>query len=832
MQKKIGLVFLSLAVFFMTACSNVSKSTTFVFQVPGAGERAVSIWENYSIKIENDKSGETILLSGSGGGKVFADVEGDQIYNIYMTLVGDEKNESTGEMDKVYYDGCKYSVYAKSGKENAVDISLYRTPEYFIDAELNVLAVNYEGDDIYINDQPDTNNLYATYSWKKAGKEGEKTIKLNPTWFEISPLPKNAVGEVPLTCTFKKTNQKVTGSIFVGAKLSDIAEIIPNFEKKQKKQIAQYTGQDTIKFDVNVKISEINAYEVREEDGSQIFDRNTLSVDTNLCEFIYDETKFEKEFPVTDVSSEITYNFTAQISEDYSEIFGLSADSEQYAITYVPVPWEIRLLKDDKKVDDTQSLVAGETYTLELFNSLGDAAPDNVQFKNSNGINPDFIVTGTTIIAPTDASEREETFQAVIPFGTGTGGNTKTIASISVKTAQAGTTQYHISWNVNDGTGAGTMPSTYSTDTVIEMPEVTREGYSFAGWYTDSEFKNQEGITETDNGNYWFNADKNQTGDVKFYAKWEVVSGIQEFAEWDSLAAVVNSLESGASGNYKLTGNSTATTAMTVKAGVTVEILGDEKNQIEITADTRYSSLLTVNGTATLSYVSVNASDGFNSKIIDSYGSLSVEDCSFKNSKDTAICINSAASELHAYNITFDSCSANDNPGAIKISSSADADISLTSCRFKNCSNKGETGRNNYGGAVSVYGDASLYACSFTENKDEMVSPANDIFVAKDKTLTLGGESAINSIYIGYESSAYGKILLIMDFTNTNAKEAPNTNKIEIGVYAGSYQVGSDSPQILSFDENVIEKQTLIDIFYSGDADLKFDEKGKMVNSN
>lgn len=68
---------------------------------------------------------------------------------------------------------------------------------------------------------------------------------------------------------------------------------------------------------------------------------------------------------------------------------------------------------------------------------------------------------------------------------------------------------YAINYELNGGTNHAENPASYDKTMEITFKEPTRTGYTFAGWYTDAEFKNAvTGIT------------KGTTGTITVYAKW------------------------------------------------------------------------------------------------------------------------------------------------------------------------------------------------------------------------------------------------------------------------------------------------------------------------
>ena len=72
---------------------------------------------------------------------------------------------------------------------------------------------------------------------------------------------------------------------------------------------------------------------------------------------------------------------------------------------------------------------------------------------------------------------------------------------------------YDINYNLNGGTLLGENPSEYTAETeTFILSDAIKEGYDFAGWYTDAEFKNK--ITSIPQGSY---------GHLELYIKWDYI---------------------------------------------------------------------------------------------------------------------------------------------------------------------------------------------------------------------------------------------------------------------------------------------------------------------
>ena len=81
--------------------------------------------------------------------------------------------------------------------------------------------------------------------------------------------------------------------------------------------------------------------------------------------------------------------------------------------------------------------------------------------------------------------------------------------------AQWTITNYAITYNLNGGTNAGTNPAMYTIESgAITLADPSRTGYTFGGWYAESDFS----------GTAVTGIPANSTGNKSFYAQWTAVS--------------------------------------------------------------------------------------------------------------------------------------------------------------------------------------------------------------------------------------------------------------------------------------------------------------------
>ena len=142
---------------------------------------------------------------------------------------------------------------------------------------------------------------------------------------------------------------------------------------------------------------------------------------------------------------------------------------------------------------------------------------------NSNGgssveaITADYSTTVSEPIAPTKSGYtfagwyKDESFTTTWDFSS----DTVPVEGITLY-AKWTIVTYDITYDLDDGTNRDENPETYT----IESPTITlaspaKDGYTFAGWYSDSTFTT--GVTEITSGS---------TGNRELYAKWTINQGI------------------------------------------------------------------------------------------------------------------------------------------------------------------------------------------------------------------------------------------------------------------------------------------------------------------
>jgi len=91
----------------------------------------------------------------------------------------------------------------------------------------------------------------------------------------------------------------------------------------------------------------------------------------------------------------------------------------------------------------------------------------------------------------------------------GTGAGTAATASVAVTFSVSDKPVYNVTWDADDGTPVPTVTTVVEGGSIASPATMTKTGYNFAGWYTNSSFTTPATFPVT-----------NVTSDKEFYAKW------------------------------------------------------------------------------------------------------------------------------------------------------------------------------------------------------------------------------------------------------------------------------------------------------------------------
>lgn len=171
---------------------------------------------------------------------------------------------------------------------------------------------------------------------------------------------------------------------------------------------------------------------------------------------------------------------------------------------------------NDNTVVDTKRQLAIDNSSNNNFDSVKYSYPDTTG-TTSSPLSAGYYILKIQLQqegdATTPAVEYINTYSCLIRVAPG-------LTSYGVYTLDKLAQLYTITYKLNEGTFDSTtsaVPTSYNAYTSFELPEPTREGYEFVGWYTDETYD----TPASNDGTYKISID------TTLYAKWvEAVSGI------------------------------------------------------------------------------------------------------------------------------------------------------------------------------------------------------------------------------------------------------------------------------------------------------------------
>ena len=285
-------------------------------------------------------------------------------------------------------------------------------------------------------------------------------------------------------------------------------------------------------------------------------------------------------------------------------------------------------------------LAGGNSFTQGF---TADAATSN-QFLSSITYKNENISAGYYILkvelqqekgdVTTPAVEYINTYSCLIRVAPG-------LTSYGVYTLDKLAQLYTITYKLNEGTFDSTtsaVPTSYNAYTSFELPTPTRNGYEFAGWYTQ-ESNEDNIITEKLFGN----AGETETisEDITLYAKWKIswdglkqqienASGISEFVITENLTATSTIT---VSKPFKITSdkNVTITRGNSIDGAIFTDAFFKVESAGNLELEGKENSTITLDGgNANESPILATA------PLITSSGNLTLTNCTLQNNKNTS----------------------------------------------------------------------------------------------------------------------------------------------------------------------------------------------------
>ncbi|MCI6722309.1 InlB B-repeat-containing protein, partial [Treponema porcinum] len=575
-------------------------------------------------------------------------------------------------------------------------------------------------------------------------------VEAGATTYETITLFKNIIKNIESVEIAKESLDKITKNYTVGQTfaLPDNVSIIAHFIHGYEKEL------------------EPDDYEIYICNAEQ-FAESSLVKDLTLYA--------KARFAVIGICTESGYKYSAPVS--------LVMNAEEPVVT-----WTIPAVKDNAISFELSAKASGDvSYTWQKSNTADMAEKTDCKIEIGSD--------GTVTLPLTDNGAYVYYVCTVTNTNSAVNGTTTASRQTAVFSSQM--ENFTVTFNLNyDGSTITTQD--VASGSAVEKPEVpTRDGYTFAGWYTDADCSTE------------YNFKASVTGNITLYAKWTV----EVITDWDTLSVKLNSgTDVGniyVSGEFDVTSTiSFSGTANIISTGTGVTFSrkkgyasdffslysasltfkGSESAPIVFdgTFETQTSNLITNGGTTTFEYCSFknNSSSTFASVyLLDNYDSSNTtfRFCSFtgnKGPKGGAVHVGETAYNVCFENCTFERNTASDCGGAVYIKAEAIG-------TFSNCTFKSNTA-SHYGGAVYIEstGTGSFSDCTFEGNSANThggaidssgtINIINCTFTSNSATSDTGYGGAINidsgtmtisSITCSGNTATTGKDIYISDAT-------------------------------------------------------------------
>lgn len=502
--------------------------------------------------------------------------------------------------------------------------------------------------------------------------------------------PEQLVGNIPLVITnlaaFDDDGKNLTQNVTVPFKYSfeeselDFVIKADDNQVENPVTIAKYTG--TITLSASNSLPEYKLY-----------DNETITPVENKVSYAWYEEKSadsslltEENLKVENLESDVTYYCVQTIASSKPDWYVL-AESVQKSIEIKTEPWIIKILKDDVVIEGT-TLDSG-TYCLRCTNSCA-KGDEIISFKVE-----DKILENNEFTVQQENSGTNITITAYI--------NKMSVASQEYTIPQEYTITRIVTFDLNYD-GCTNIAQSVINGTQAEEPNTVpvRDGYVFAGWYTDIEYTDK------------YDFSKNVTGDITLYAKW-----IEVITNWSALSAKLEGA-TGDVGDIYISGDFDVTTGINFSG--TANIISTGTGVTFSRNESYISNFFYLNPDSLTFKGSESAPIVFDGKnievasLITNGGMTTFEYCSFKNNF-----LSSSASvylmNYYASDTTFKFCSFTGNKGynGGTVYVGTGDKVCFENCRFENNTSSSD------GGAVYIADSATgtFSDCIFGNAEDE-----------------------------------------------------------------------------------------------------------------
>ncbi|MCI6323123.1 right-handed parallel beta-helix repeat-containing protein [Treponema porcinum] len=344
-----------------------------------------------------------------------------------------------------------------------------------------------------------------------------------------------------------------------------------------------------------------------------------------------------------------------------------------------------------------------------------------------------------TVALPLKDDSGADVYYVCTVTNTNSAVNGTTTASRQTAVFSSQMENFTVTFNLNyDGSTITTQD--VASGSAVEKPEVpTRDGYTFAGWYTDADCSTE------------YNFKASVTGNITLYAKWTV----EVITDWDTLSVKLNSgTDVGniyVSGEFDVTSTiSFSGTANIISTGTGVTF--SRKKGYASDFFSLYSASLTFKGSESAPIVFDGTFETQTSNLITNGGTTTFEYCSFKNNSSSTFASVYLLDNYDSSNTTFRFCSFTGNKGpkggAVYV---GDGDkVCFENCRFENNTSSSD------GGAVYIKASATATFSDCTFNNNEASSCGGAVYIKAEATGTFS-----NCTFKSNTASYYGGAVYI-----------------------------------------------------------------------
>ena len=559
--------------------------------------------------------------------------------------------------------------------------------------------------------------------------------------------PEQLVGNIPLVITnlaaFDADGKNLTYEVTVPFKYSfaedDLAFEITADGGKQENEtitIAQYSGIITLSAS-----NSLPAYMLYDGENNA-----STAIENTVSYAWYNSSSETIDSKIGNLENDATYYCEQTITSSEPEWY-VSSEPVKKSIEIKTEPWiiEVRKSEDDGTVEG--SLDAGE-YTLSCTNSCASENETIVYSINPEGIvtldeNNGFTVNqqsnevtikislsidgkvvatkeytipkqGTYIVTFETNGGSAVASQTIVDNGTATTPTapTKTGYTFAGWYTDAGCTNsydflaavtesitlyakwtvntYTVTFNTDGGSAVDSQTVNYNS-TATTPTEPTKEGYTFAGWYTDADCSTEYNFTAS------------VTGNITLYAKWTV----EVITDWDTLSVKLNSGTD--VGNIYVSGDFeiASTISFSGKANIIstgTRVTFRRKKGYASNFFSLYSASLTFKGSesAPIVFDGTSETETQPSNLITNGGTTTFEYCSFKNNS-SSLYASVYLPDGYTYDTTFKFCSftGNKGPKGGTVYVGTEDKVCFENCRFENNTSSSD------GGAVYIAASAT-----------------------------------------------------------------------------------------------------------------------------